>query len=121
MHTVTFQKDRPVEGVLEARSQEGPRDDPYPVLVLRTPQNWKLKIHVSQVRLLSELMRQRPDLGDHVRIVYTGDASTSPPGLSPAKEFEVTVTRKGSQPPGPTSPGVPSGEATPAGTQGAGT
>lgn len=99
MHTVTFEKDKPVEGVLEARNQEGPRDDPFPVLILRTPQNWKLKVNVTQVRLLSELQRQQPNVGDKVRIVYVGDATKAPPGMSPAKEFTVEVIRKDSQPP----------------------
>lgn len=94
MHTVRFEVGKPVEGVLEARNSDGPRNDPYPVLVLRTPQGWKLRLNVTQVRLLSELMKLRPDIGDTVRIVYTGDADKAPAGLNPAKEFEVTVTRK---------------------------
>lgn len=95
MHPVTFNEPgTPVEGVLEARAKEGSREDPYPVLVLRTPQGWKLRVHVTQVRLLSELQRLQPDLGDTLRIVYKGDSGKAPPGLSPAKEFEVSVVRK---------------------------
>lgn len=94
MHTVRFEPGKPIEGVLEARNSDGPRHDPYPVIVLRTPQGWKLRVNVTQVRLLSELQRLHPELGDTIRIVYTGDADKAPPGLNPTKEFEVTVTRK---------------------------
>lgn len=100
MHTVFWDRTPRVEGVLEARASEGPKDDPYPVLVLRTKNGYKLKINVTQTRLLSELVRQRPEIGDHLEIVFDGLAPKAPPGMSPAKEFTVHVTPKA---PGPRS------------------
>jgi hypothetical protein len=95
-HVWTFTEERPkVEGVLEGRKQGGPRDDPYPVLMLRTDSGYKLLINVTQTRLLAELVRHRPDVGDRLTIVYDGTASKAPPGMNPTKEFTVEVTRKG--------------------------
>lgn len=96
MHTVSFVEPTKVEGVLEGRTQDGPRDDPYPVLLLRTDSGYKLRVNVTQTRLLGELIRLRPDIGDRIEIVYHGPAPKAPPGMSPVKEFTVTVTRKDS-------------------------
>ena len=98
MHTVFWDRTPKVEGILEARNQDGPREDPYPVLIVRTKGGYKLKINVTQTRLLSELVRLRPNIGDHIEIVYDGLAPKAPPGMSPAKEFTVHVTPKDSQP-----------------------
>ena len=111
MHTVSFAEPCKVEGTVEARSQDGPRDGPYPVLVLRTDSGYKLKVNVTQTRLLSELVRLGPDIGDRLTIVYHGPAPKAPPGMSPTKEFSVSVERK--DPPSPAGPGqMTSGEGT---------
>lgn len=98
-----------IEGTLEGRKQDGPRDDPHPVLLIRTDSGYALQINVTQTRLLAELVRKRPQIGDRLEITYDGEAPKSPPGLNPAKEFTVTVVRKGSRTPG-ADPGEASGE-----------
>lgn len=101
MHTVSFATPTTVKGILEGRKQDGPRDDPFPVLLLRTDSGYKLKVNVTQTRLLGELIRARPELGDEIEIVYHGPADKAPPGMSPTKEFSVHVIRKGSRAPEP--------------------
>jgi hypothetical protein len=119
MHTVSFSEpDQRVSGTLEGRNQDGPREDPYPVLLLRTDSGYKLKVNVTQTRLLSELVRLRPDIGDTVTIIYHGPASKAPPGLSPTKEFSVEVTKKDSQ--SPTATGGISGDSGPGNSRGLG-
>lgn len=103
-HVVQWDRTPKVVGTLEARSQDGPKDDPYPVLLLRTDSGYALQINATQVRLVSELVRQRPDIGDRIEIVYDGEAPKAPPGMNPAKEFTVYVTRKGSPPQAPNGP-----------------
>jgi hypothetical protein len=99
VHTVSFLEPTKVEGELILRDQDGPKDDPYPVLVLKLRTGYKAKVNVTKTRLLGEFMRARPTIGDWLEIVYHGPAGKAPPGLSPVKEFSVHVTRKGSQPP----------------------
>lgn len=94
-----FTEERPkVVGTLEARTQDGPREDPYPVLMIRTDSGYKLQINVTQTRLLAELVRAGPDIGDRIEIIYDGTAPKSAPGMNPVKEFTVFVTPKGSPP-----------------------
>ena len=98
-HVWSFTKERPiVRGVLEARKQDGPRDDPYPVLMIRTASGYKIQVNITQKHLLAEMIRHRPDIGDEIEIVYDGEAPKAPPGMNPAKEFTVAVIHKtGSQ------------------------
>lgn len=98
--TVVFHQaaDR-VAGVLEARSDDGPKDDPYPVLILRLPNGYRVRVNVTQTRLLGELIRKRPAIGDELEIVYHGATGKAPPGLSPVKEFTVAVTKRRNEPP----------------------
>lgn len=94
-HVWAFSEERPkLEGVLEGRKKGGPRDDPYPVLMLRTDSGYKILVNAAQTRLVAELMRQRPDIGDRVTIIYDGTATKAAPGMNPAKEFTVEVIRK---------------------------
>lgn len=93
-HVVQWDRTPKVSGKLEARRSEGPKDDPYPVLMIRTASGYALQINVTQTRLLAELVRLRPDIGDHLEIVYDGQAPKAPPGMSPVKEFTVHVTPK---------------------------
>lgn len=99
VHTVSFLEPCALTGVVTARSEEGPKDDPYPVLVLTLESGYRVKVNVTQTRLLGELIKTRPAEGDRVEIVYHGASGKAPPGLSPVKEFTVTVTRRqGSRP-----------------------
>jgi hypothetical protein len=108
-HVVQWDRTPKIVGKLEGRRSEGPKDNPYPVLMLRTDNGYALQINVTQVRLLSELVRLRPDIGDRIEITYDGEAPKAPPGMSPAKEFTVHVERQGSPPP-PVNINATSGE-----------
>lgn len=99
MHTVDWDRMPKVDGTLEARNSDGNPNDPYPVIVIRTDNGYKLRVNVTHVRLLSELVRLRPDIGDRITITYRGEAEKAAPGTSPAREFDVVVIRKGSHPP----------------------
>lgn len=98
IHTVSFLDPCALAGELTARSEDGPKDDPYPVLVLTLDSGYRVRVNVTQTRLLGELIRTRPVVGDRLEIAYHGPAAKAPPGLSPVKEFTVTVTRRNTGP-----------------------
>lgn len=97
--TVSFLEPCEVEGTL-TRQEEPLRgsDGPIPRFLLRLSNGRTVRVQAPQARLLEELTRTRPRVGDHVRIVYRGEAKRSAPGFSPTKEFTVEVQR--ANPPG---------------------
>jgi len=120
-HVWAFSDERPkVEGTLEGRRQEGPRDDPYPVLMVRTDSGYKIQVNATQTRLVAELIRLRPDIGDRITITYCGEASKAPPGMNPTKEFTVEVVRKESRSPARDEAAPAHGRAATENTRGAG-
>ena len=62
-----------------------------PRLVLRRRDGGKAILNVTQSRLLAELHRLQPQVGDTLKITYHGPAKKAPPGMSPTKEFSVEV------------------------------
>lgn len=113
VHTVSFLEPTTIKGLLVIRDQDG-RDDPYPVLILELASGYRAKINVTQTRLLGELIRCRPRVGDTIEIVYHGPAPKAAPGMSPAKEFSVFVERaNGSQPPDGTEKPIEASENAP--------
>lgn len=81
-------------------------DGPAPRITLETPDGLTVIVNAVQKRLVSELVRLAPHVGDKIRITYRGTAKRAAPGMNPTKEFTVEVWPKRSQ-----SPGRPSGEA----------
>lgn len=77
------------------------KGDP-PGLVIQTREGDVWIVPARQARLVFELKKAQPAVGDRIRITYTGLASNAAPGVHKAKEFTVEVIRKGSQPQPPT-------------------
>lgn len=109
--TVSFMEPCEIVGTLEWRDVFKTNDGNAPWLMLRLDSGRGIHVKAVQARLLEELTRERPQIGDRVRIIYRGEAKRSAPGMSPTKEFTVEVTRKDSQPPRRTpEPGEVRGE-----------
>lgn len=64
----------------------------------RTPELWistdagEVSVLASQARLRVALATERPQIGDRIAIVYTGDGQAKPPKSAP-KLFDVKVVR----------------------------
>jgi hypothetical protein len=69
----------------------------FPRLTIKSPLGQTVIVNAVQTRLVSELVRLKPRVGDKIRINYRGPAKKAPPGLSPTKEFAVEVWPQGSQ------------------------
>lgn len=70
----------------------------FPRLTIKSPLGQTVIVNAVQTRLVSELVRLKPRVGDKIRINYRGPAKKAPPGLSPTKEFAVEVwPQQGSQ------------------------
>lgn len=79
-----------VKTVREGRTFNG---EPCPELVLEVEDgdSWVEKtVTASQVRLKAVLAEKRPQVGDKVRITYSGVGDASP-GKAPPKEFTIDV------------------------------
>lgn len=94
--TVHFQEPCTVSGTLIELGEIRSRDEFLPKLRLQASDGTVLVIVVGQVRLLAELRRHQPAVGDHLKIVYRGESKKAAPGMNPTKEFTVEVTRAGS-------------------------
>lgn len=75
----------------------GRHGDP-PAIKLQTAGGRVFIVTGRQARLAFELVKAAPAVGDDVTIRFDGEASKAAPGMNKAKEFTVTVVRKGSQP-----------------------
>jgi hypothetical protein len=105
--TVAFMEPCTLEGRIEWLDRYKTTSGHVPQMLLRFPDGRGVIVNVTQARLLEALTRERPRAGDTVRIVYNGEAKSAPPGRSPVKEFDVTITQRGSPPPAKTGkPGV---------------
>lgn len=76
------------------------KGDP-PGLVIQTKDGDVWVVPCRQARLVFELKKAQPAVGDRIRITYVGLADKAAPGLNRAKEFTVELRRKGTpaQPP----------------------
>lgn len=108
--TVSFLEPCKIAGVVEDLTSVKGVDGPYPRLTLRSARGQRFIVNATQTRLVSELVRAAPVLGDRICIVYSGPAGRAAPGMSPTKEFSVDVDMAGSGP-GPGTDGT-SGSAT---------
>lgn len=108
---VTVYWDHPVKvsGHLMEHRVVKTADGPIPRLELQTAQGRRIIINVAQQRLLAELARLEPAVGDVVSIEYHGEAPKAAPGYSKAKEFTVEVRKRAHEAPagGTTDPRSP--------------
>lgn len=66
-----------------------------PEIWVRLDDGTEVGVAASQVNLRRLLCQHRPEVGDRIAIVYTGDATSAKAGQSPAKLFDVVVRRAG--------------------------
>src|SRR5690606_40507811 len=64
--------------------------NPCPQLILEQDDGSEITVTAGQVMLKAALAEKAPEVGDKIRIVYTGD-SEARPGKAPAKLFTVDV------------------------------
>lgn len=92
--TVYWDKPMTVSGVLvELIDHKTGPNEFTPKLKLRGKDGQVFVVLAAQPRLVNELVRTAPAVGDMVKITYVGEAPRAAPGLSPAKEFTVAVRR----------------------------
>lgn len=91
--TVHFVEPVRITGTVTNLDDIETRDGIIPRVTLQTADGHKLHIHAGPVRLLAELVRLKPVIGDKVTIQYLGESSKKALGLSATKEFKVEVQR----------------------------
>lgn len=89
---VTFENvgDTVIGDILAIRTGTDFAGNPCPELVLRLDDGEEKTLTAGQVMLKSELAAQAPQVGDRIRIVYSG-VGEAKPGKAPAKLFDVAV------------------------------
>lgn len=92
--TVSFLEPCEVVGTIEHLGTFETRDGAIPQVRIKTDQGSIVTVNAAQTRLLAELVRLAPAVGDRIWIKYLGPAKKAPAGLSPTKEFAVAVTTK---------------------------
>lgn len=101
--TVSFLEPCEVVGTIEARGKLDTREGAAPQLRIRLDNGYIVIVNAVQTRLLAELVRLQPAVGDRIKIVYRGQTGKAAPGMSPTKEFAVAVRPAGSPPVDPTT------------------
>lgn len=82
-----------VVGVIKAlRTGRDFNGNPCPELILEQDDGSEITVTAGQVMLKAALAGKAPEVGDKIRIVYTGD-SEARPGKAPAKLFTVDVKK----------------------------
>lgn len=89
---ITFDNvgDHVVGDIIAIRTGKDFSGNPCPELVIRTDDGDEKTLTAGQVRLKSALAEQAPQVGDRIRIVYSG-VGDAKPGKAPAKLFDVAV------------------------------
>lgn len=67
--------------------------DKSPELWITKDDGEQLSVVATQTRLKQLLAQERPNVGDRIAIVYTGDGERTKPGFNPPKQFDVVVKR----------------------------
>ena len=85
-----------------------------PALTLRDDSGKEWSVLASQTMLKALLAQHRPNLGDRLGIIYTGDGEPKP-GRTAPKLFDVAVSRaEGTAPAAPSTPAAPAAPEGPA-------
>jgi hypothetical protein len=93
--TVSFLEPCTVTGTVDALLDPlKTTDGPAPSLRIRLASGRCVIVNCVQARLMEDIVRYAPQVGDTVTIEYKGQAPRAAPGMSPTKEFSVGVTRK---------------------------
>jgi len=89
--TVSFVDPIRIAGVIESLNEVKIRDEYLPKLRIRQDDGVLVIVTAGQARLLAELVRLKPAVGDRITIDYRGEADRAAPGMNRTKEFTVTV------------------------------
>lgn len=92
--TLSFMEPTTVEGVVEWLDRQKTNSGEAPLFLLRLDSGQGLKVLATQARLLEELTRKRPRVGDRIKLVYHGEAKKAAPGMNPTKEFTVDILER---------------------------
>lgn len=92
--------DEPIEvvGTLEAILEQKTPEGTIPRLKIRADDGTLQVVLAAQTRLMNELIRQAPIVGDRIKIAYLGEADRAAPGMSRSKAFKVAVRRMDREP-----------------------
>jgi hypothetical protein len=83
--------DQVVGVIKEVREGRDFNGNPCPELVLELDDGEEKTVTAGQVRLKMQLAEKAPQVGDKIRITYSGVSKDAKPGRAPAKEFTVDV------------------------------
>ena len=106
---VTFKDvgDTAIGDITAIRAGQDFNGNPCPELVIKMDDGVERTVTASQVMLKSALAEQAPQVGDRIRIVYSG-VGDAKPGKAPAKLFDVALQAKSANPtPAPAPADVP--------------
>lgn len=82
-------------GTIEHLGETKHRDEWSPRIHIRQDDGILAIVTAYQTRLLSELVRLAPKVGDRIRIRYLGDNDKTAPGMAPTKQFAVALKPAG--------------------------
>lgn len=89
--TASFLEPCEVKGRIVRLEEFKAADGLAPRITVETPDGLTLIVNAVQTRLVAELVRLAPAVGDKIRITYHGATGRAAPGMSPTKEFTVEV------------------------------
>lgn len=89
---VTFDEPTEISGLVVELLEERSGTRPVPRLKIQT-KDGIVYVIAGQARLIAALKREKPVVGDRIRITYHGEAEKAAPGMSRAKLFTVEVWR----------------------------
>lgn len=95
--TVAFVEPTVIVGTVEALNEIKVRDEYLPKLRIRQDDGVVVIVTAGQARLLAELVRLKPAVGDRITITYIGEAGRAAPGMNRTKEFTVEVQPAGTK------------------------
>jgi len=114
---ITFKEigDTAIGDIVSIRTGEDFNGKACPELIIKQDDGEHRTITAGQVMLKSELAEQAPQVGDRIRIVYSGNGEGKP-GKAPAKLFDVAIRAKDPSsvpPPAPVAAANPAPEEAP--------
>lgn len=84
-----------VVGTIEHLGEVKTRDGWLPRLHIRQDDGVLVYVNCGPKRLIAELIRLQPKVGDRIKIRYLGDEERSAPGMNPVRRFAVAVRPAG--------------------------
>ena len=86
-----------VVDVTEAWSDHRQGGSFYPLLIVCTADGTEQKVHCFGAVLFNEIMRQRPEVGEIIRILYRGAGKAKQRGMNPPDLYSVRMPDRANQ------------------------